>query len=165
MEDLVAKEKKRAILRVINSLKTQFNIDSKEIVELIVQSEGSYVPVEIFADRSLSSLQAIVKFLIENQGLTNTKVAKLLGRDTRTIWTTYNNAKKSKKSKFKIKVSEIAVPISLFQDRLLSVLEHIVNFLKNYGLSNHKIALLLKRSDTTISTVLKRVRVKGEKEK
>lgn len=52
------------------------------------------IPSFIFRDRSLAALEAVVVYLKDSQGLTYSQIAKLLNRDDRTIWTTYQRAKK-----------------------------------------------------------------------
>ena len=52
------------------------------------------IPSFIFRNRELAALEAIVFYLKETQGLTYSQIAKVLNRDDRTIWTTYQRAKK-----------------------------------------------------------------------
>ena len=63
-----------------------------------MQSYSSYsIPVSILQDRNLSVLENIASYLKDTFGLTYHKVAVLLNRDDRTIWTVYQRAKKKKK--------------------------------------------------------------------
>lgn len=55
------------------------------------------LPSYIFRDRSLSVLEAMVEYLKEKENLTFHRIAKLLNRDDRTIWTCYDRAKKKRK--------------------------------------------------------------------
>lgn len=52
------------------------------------------IPTFIFRDRDLAALESVVVYLKDSHGLTYAQIAKLLNRDDRTIWTTYNRAKK-----------------------------------------------------------------------
>ncbi len=61
-------------------------------------SEKYTVPISVFADRTLASLEAIVEFLKENYGLSYHEIAELLHRDDRTIWTCYHRAKKKREA-------------------------------------------------------------------
>ena len=54
------------------------------------QEEVILIPSNIFKDRSLSVLEAIVKYLKEKRNLTYHQIAELVDRDDRTIWTVYN---------------------------------------------------------------------------
>ncbi len=61
-------------------------------------------------------------------------------------------------------ISPIDIPSNIFQDRSLSVLEIMVEYLKEQkGLSYHEIAILLNRDDRTIWTVYSRVKKKRSK--
>jgi len=52
------------------------------------------IPSYIFKDRTLSVLEAIVKYLKEDRMLLYHDIAVLLKRDDRTIWTVYSRVKK-----------------------------------------------------------------------
>jgi DNA-directed RNA polymerase specialized sigma24 family protein len=52
------------------------------------------IPSFIFRDRSLAALESVVVYLKDSQGMNYAQIAKLLNRDDRTIWTTYQRAKK-----------------------------------------------------------------------
>ena len=52
------------------------------------------VPTFIFKNRDLAALEAIVIYLRDTHGYNYAQIAKLLNRDDRTIWTTYQRAKK-----------------------------------------------------------------------
>jgi hypothetical protein len=54
------------------------------------------------------------------------------------------------------------VPINIFKDRKLSILERLSSYVKdNYELSYHQIALALGKNDRTIWTVVNRAKKKG----
>jgi len=115
------------------------------------------VPISILKNRKLSSLELIIKFLREEAGLSNAAVASLLGRSQQVCWTTYNNTRKKLPAKLVFKFSRYDIPVRIFRDKKLSVLEAIVVFLKDeFRLSYHEIAVLLKRDDRTIWTVYDR---------
>ncbi|MBD3163717.1 hypothetical protein GF323_00790 [Candidatus Woesearchaeota archaeon] len=50
-------------------------------------------PAAIIKDRRYSVLESIVKFLREHHSLAYTRIAGLLNRDQRTVWTAYNRTK------------------------------------------------------------------------
>ena len=57
--------------------------------------------------------------------------------------------------------AEINIPLSIFDDRRLGVLESLVSYLRdNLSLKNSEIARLLNRDDRTIWTVYNRVQKK-----
>ena len=53
-----------------------------------------------------------------------------------------------------------SVPVSIFKDRSLSILESLVYYLKNSGMSLKEISVLIKRDQRTIWTVLHRAQGK-----
>lgn len=55
---------------------------------------GTSIPIDILRDRDVSALEAIVRYLKEEQKLTYSQIAQLLNRDDRTVWTTYKRAAK-----------------------------------------------------------------------
>ncbi len=61
------------------------------------------------------------------------------------------------------KKDNLTMPLNLFKERKLSMLETIVLFLKNKGLPNKDIAKFLNRSQKTISCVLCRIKNKSSK--
>ncbi|MFC1728656.1 hypothetical protein ACFLZ7_04320 [Nanoarchaeota archaeon] len=61
-------------------------------------------------------------------------------------------------------IEELEVPLSLFRDRSISVLEALSEHLKDKkGLSYHEIAVLLNRDDRTIWTCYNRAKKKRNK--
>lgn len=52
------------------------------------------IPSFIFRDRSVSVMEALVKYLKEEQHLSFAQIATLLNRDDRTIWTVYDRARR-----------------------------------------------------------------------
>ena len=68
--------------------------------KFVIKKTKFWIPVEIFSDKKLSALEAIVSYLKEEFSLTYHEIALLLKRDDRTVWTVYQRArKKNVKSK------------------------------------------------------------------
>jgi len=145
-----------ALKSLINYLKNERGVSSKEIIELIKNGKKPKdvkIPVPIFNNK-LSSLETIVKYLKENVNLKYSEIAKLLNRNDRTIWTTYSNSKKKLPKKFAVKGNKFFIPVSVISNRSLSVLESIVSYLKkDCNLKYSQIALMLHRDQRTIWTV------------
>lgn len=53
-----------------------------------------YIPTSAFRDRKLKVLEALVKYLKEQQQLNYSQIGRLLNRNPRTIWTAYQKAKR-----------------------------------------------------------------------
>ncbi|MAG08632.1 hypothetical protein CMO89_04110 [Candidatus Woesearchaeota archaeon] len=119
----------------------------------LAERDNIQVPIHIFAGK-LSTLEAVVKYLKERLGLRYREISRLLGRDERTIWTTYQKAIKKQKKTFSAKKAEINIPLKIFRNRRLSPLESLVFFLLySLNLKNHQVCVLLNKKPSTISTI------------
>ena len=120
-----------------------------------------YLPISIFNNDSLSALETITKFIKEEIGLSFREIGILLNRDERTIWGAYHSSMEKLPKRFIIENHNFGVPIPVIQDRSVSVLEAITEYLKeNLNLRYCQIAPLLNRNDRTIWTVYKRAKKK-----
>ena len=160
------KEEKAAEQRLLSTLEylKRQGLSSEEVFELVNKflkvpvKEEVKVPISVFNNDYLSSLENIVKYLRENLLLTFKQIAVLTNRNEIALAVTYRNAKKKLETKFVISaISPYSIPVSILKDRKLSVLENIVSYLKDtFGLTYHNIAVLLNRDDRTIWTVYQR---------
>lgn len=74
------------------------------------------VPINIFAERKLSVLENLTKYLRETKNLKLINIANITGKDRRLIWTVYNRAKKKElETKRKIRFTDISYPIKLIE--------------------------------------------------
>ncbi len=146
---LSAEEKLNLLVSLVESIKNQQPVSGRE----------EAVPIGAFSS-TLGSLETIVKYMHENLKLRFVKIAELLGRSSKTIWATYHKACKKTPSPFVISDFSIMVPVSVFTDRKYSILESLVSYLKSLGLQNHKIALLIKRDDSTVWAVYEKAKKK-----
>lgn len=127
-------------------------------------SEDILMPVSIFR-KGLSGLEAISKYLKDNLGLRFCDIASMINRDDRTIWNAYSSAKKKceeeAEEEFLVEESNYSIPLSMFNDRMLSVLEIITCYLKeSFGLKYSEIASLINKNDRTVWTVYNRAQKK-----
>jgi hypothetical protein len=115
-----------------------------------------YVPSCIF-NTKLSSYETIVKFLKEAYGLGFQEIAQLLGKKRQSAWRAYQTASNLFKQSFEVTNLSYPIPVSIFRHSKLSLLETIVQFLRdNYKLTNSEISALLMRDERNILTVHKR---------
>ncbi|MDP7140953.1 MAG: hypothetical protein QF506_01190 [Candidatus Woesearchaeota archaeon] len=120
---------------------------------LLAERDNIQVPNHIFKGK-LSTLEAVVKYLKEKLGLRYREISKLLRRDERTIWTTYQKAIKKQKKAFSAKKAEVNIPLKIFKNRNLSPLESVVFFmLHSLNLKNQDVCRLLNKRPSTISTI------------
>ena len=161
--DLIEKR----LLNTLEYLKQQ-RLSSEDIIRLVSKflkvpaKEEVKVPISIFKNDYLASLENIVKYLRENLLLSFKQIAELTNRNEIALAVTYRNARKKLETKFVVtEISPYSIPVSILQDRSLSVLENIVAYLKDtFGLNYHSIAVLLNRDDRTIWTVYQRAKKK-----
>ncbi len=140
----------KAIQKELRTIDEAILIKEQQIIEKVT--------VSIFATK-LSPAEALVKWLKENNNLRYTEIARMLNRDVRGIWVTYQNTKKKHSATFK--PSQIYIPLSTFNDRSRSILEHLVLYLKDQqGLDLTTISTLLNKHRNTIATTYKRGRRK-----
>lgn len=156
----LASDKSFQILKLaIEEIKQKYNLSSNEILSLVEEKKVAkeiLIPVSVF-ENDLSALEAVCKYLKEELELSHNKIASLLNRNHRTIWTTYNNAIGKLKEKLIVKETRYFVPASVFADRKLSVLEAIVSYLRErYKLRYSDIALLLNRDERNVWSVYSR---------
>tara|TARA_Y100000294_G_C8497685_1_gene313465 strand:- start:428 stop:910 length:483 start_codon:yes stop_codon:yes gene_type:complete len=153
---------KREIISSFNSLSRDEKIELLHswILSLKEKPSKEIVPISIFDNDKLSTFEALVKYMKENLKLRFVVIASLLNRSDKTIWTTYNKARKKFPKEFDSVVSDINIPIDSFSDRKFTIFESLVAYLKNYGLTNHEIAVKLHRDDRTIWSVYDRAKKK-----
>ena len=156
--DLIEKK----LLDTLSSLREQ-GLSSEQILEIVNKSlkipakEEVKVPLSAFKNDYLGSLETIVKYLRENLLLSFKQIASLTNRNEIALAVTYRNARKKMPEKFAEELSPYSIPVSILQNRSLSVLENVVSYLKDtFGLNYHKVALLLNRNDRTVWTVYQR---------
>ena len=160
-------EIEKKLLDTFTYLKGQ-GLSAEEILNLankllkIQVKEEVKVPISVFKNDYLSSLENIVKYLRENLLLSFKQIGFLTNRNEIALAVTYRNAKKKMEAKFVIEeLSPYSIPVSILQDRNISVLENVAAYLKDtFGLTYHAIAVLLNRNDRTIWTVYQRAKKK-----
>ncbi len=148
----------------MHELKYKHFVTEDEILRLFSIKAIAEVelPVSIFDNKELSALESICKYLKEELKLRYSEIANLLNRDQRTVWVTYSNALKKRKEKLVVRESEYKIPVSIFKDRKLSVLEAIVAYLKdNYNLRYVEISKLLNRDERNIWGVYDKAKKKA----
>ena len=154
--DLSKEDKIELISHLLDELKRLHHVSEQEI---LYKKEIS-IPVGVFANDTLSSLEAVVKYLKEDMKLKFSKIARLLNRSNKTIWATYHSSIKKMPSSFGAISREIMIPASAIANRSFSTLESIVGFVKDLEHTNHEVAVMLHLDDRTIWTVYDRVKRK-----
>ena len=148
---------------LFSRLKSLSKPEKLEVISFLTeQLKENVIPLFIFKNDSLSALEAIVKYLKEEHNLSYVEISRLLNRSNKTIWITYQRAKKKMPKKL-VGKSQILIPVEIFQNRKFSVLESLASYLKQeQGISYKEIAKLINRNYRTILTVYRRFRKKNE---
>ena len=154
--ELSKESKIELVSHLVNEIKKVHNVSEREIFG----KKEPDIPVGVFSNDILSSLEAIVKYLKEEQKLGFSKIGRFLNRSIKTIWATYHNAAKKMPSGFGHVSGSIMIPVSAISNRSFSTLESIVGFIKDLEYSNHEVAVMLNLDDRTIWTVYDRVKKK-----
>ncbi|MDO8528299.1 MAG: helix-turn-helix domain-containing protein, partial [Nanoarchaeota archaeon] len=146
--------KKELLQVIIEKLKDNYNISRKEIIETI-SKEDIEIPVSIFS-KEIGALESVTKYMKENLNMNYHEIARELGRDERTIWTSYKKAKEKQKEPIKINEDAVFMPVSIFKNKKLTILESIILHLKEKGMKYSEIAELLNRDQRNIWTIYSR---------
>jgi hypothetical protein len=156
-------------LSIIKSISQKHNIDIRQLGELLKNRERYIcIPVGLFRSK-LGPLETVVRYLKDILGYNFAQISRLLFRDETTIWTSYKNSVKKNEvivdleladidmKKLKLKKEDLIVPLSVFSERKLSVLEALCLYLREtFGLSYHVIGEIVERNERTIWTVVNR---------
>jgi len=148
--------KEEIIKVIIERLKKKYKINRKEIVEIIRENKELIIPITIFS-KELGALESLTKYMKENLNMNYKEIAEELNRDERTIWTAYKKASEKQKATREIKETKIFLPISIFKNEKLTILESIILYLKEKGMKYIEIAKLLDRDQRNIWTIYSRV--------
>ncbi len=153
---------KEAINKISKEDLVRFILDNKKISkeELLnlMQQSLEQVPLSIFTTK-LHPLEAITRFMKEKARKRTNEIACILNKRPSSISEAYKN---SRTKKFKIKKTGIFIPLSEFKSNpKLSILEVVVQYLRNKNLKFTEIAELLKRNPKTIWTVYNRAKKKN----
>ena len=161
----MAKEPEKGKDSVLSSFKSLSQEEKIELLFSLVMSlkekkDSDLIPVSIFDNEKLSILEALVKYMKENEGMKFSKIASALNRSGKTIWATYQKAAEKMPIPFSVSDSKMRIPFSNFSNREFTPLESLVSFLKDKGMSNHEAAVAIRRDDRTVWTVWDRVKRK-----
>ena len=136
-------------------LKQQHPQTLKKIIKEFEKDQKQIqIPLSVFQHPKLSALESLCKYLKEERLLRFSEIANLLNRDDRTVWKTYDNAIKKKKSHFAIPPASRTIPLALLTQRPLTILESLILYLKDDQTKSTKdiASLLLKKPKTVWAT-------------
>ena len=153
--------------RLIAAFQVKYGIPEKKVLSFIEKNkklkllESIEIPVSLFSETKLSSLEAITVYLRERKKLRFSEMDSLLNRNQIALSTSYRCAKKKEKETVFPKRSNYFIPCTIFANHSFSVLEHIVHYLQTkYHLSVKEISAILRKDISTIWTISYRVQTK-----
>ncbi|MBU2523167.1 MAG: hypothetical protein KKE23_02660, partial [Nanoarchaeota archaeon] len=154
---LKRRKKKKELIDLLNEqLREKYGVSMNEIASLVKEKAGrreklETVPIGIFKNSQMGPAENLVKYMKENHKMKFSEIASAINRNDRTIWVTYQNA--SEKMKDKLKAEGIDIPVSIFKDRRLSILESLIIYLRENNLKHVEIANMLGKDQRNISTM------------
>jgi len=167
LDSLCSKDPHGLTKLVLQYYHQRYHLSASDVFEMFSKEEHSvsniFVPATLFST-NLSPAESLVVYLKDHLEFKFSEIAKLIGRDERSLWGNYNRAKQ--KGELVIEKSPYLIPLEIFADRSLSVLEHVVFYLKeNYNLNIQTISKLLNKKSTTIWSVFNRIKQKSKQSK
>ena len=153
-------EKQNIAKLLIKEIKNRYNLTNPQISKLTTTPKT--IPLNIFSTK-LGALEAITKYLKENINLPYIQIAKLLNRNQKTIWTAYH--KSQQKHPTALTIKEQQIPIQIFKNKKLTILEALILHLRKQNLKYIEISELLNRDQRNIWTIYSRTKekLKGNK--
>ncbi len=139
---------------MIKQITTRTQLNKTQIYELVNPRKEIRVPLGIFQEE-LGGLEAIVKYLKENMGMSYAEIGKTIKRDERTIWNSYNKACEKNKESYTIKESEMMIPLETFNNEKLTILETLITTLRKQGMSYAEIGRKIGRDQRNVRTIAK----------
>jgi DNA-directed RNA polymerase specialized sigma24 family protein len=152
--DEISASDKHALSEILNNarkISKKYNISEEDVFKLS-QENAKAIPLSVLCS-NLAPLEAAVSYLKDTSGFSINEISKLLGRDYKNIWATYNNAKKRKLNAKKCseESKKILIPIDAFSNPNRGIFESAVLFLKGtLGMKYSRIAKITGRDQRTI---------------
>jgi hypothetical protein len=110
------------------------------------------IPLAIYEDRHIGVLEATVRYMRDTYSMRLIDIARLLNRDSRTVWMAYSKARLKQKSTAVLgKIDAVTIPCMIFADRRIGPLEAVVFYAHDkMDMKFSEIAAVLKRDYSTI---------------
>lgn len=137
---------------VVGEINRQYNLTPLQLLEIV--QEELHIPLVLFNDRRLGVLETLVKYMKENLGMKYVEIARILNRDNRTIWATYDKATKKVPTGLP-EAQGYLIPINIFANRKQGVLQVLAKYAyQKLDLTYSQTAKLLNRDPRTIWCVV-----------
>jgi hypothetical protein len=156
-------EKEELVLQISKLVGSLSAEEKKAIFDTILINEKKGMPISIFK-ANISALAIIIKYFREIQKKAFKEISQILNRKQSTLYNTYYKSRSKCKEKLDDSDYSITIPPNIFKNRKYSILESLVEYLKDkQNLSLTQISKLLGKKYSTIKTVYWRYNKKREK--
>ncbi|MFH1439318.1 MAG: hypothetical protein ABIG89_02050, partial [Candidatus Woesearchaeota archaeon] len=151
------------MIKLVNSyksLKDKYKSEFDDVINILDKDVS--IPFDVFVSgRNL--LESLSCYLVDSLDYSFDEISLLLNRNIKIVTKAYNSKKKTEDKSclnniYSTKsLHSIKVPLVLFRSRSLSMMEHLVKYLKeSYNLKFSQIAKLLNKDQRTIWTIYMR---------
>lgn len=163
MSDSPQKDALNILKLILEHLQTHYNIAPEEAIKLMhVRNEVS-VPLSIFERFELTFLEALVKYLHENQNMRFSDIARSLDKNPVSIHGCYKKSKTKHPNQFSPDLGKGEIPLAIFTNKKFTISESLVHYLSQEKRMRYiDIAQLLHRDSRTIWSLAKRALKKNE---
>ncbi len=139
-------ENAKAILR---------RLDKNQLIDYIIEllakrSQEDKIPISVLATKKLGAFEATVKYLKEDRGWKNNRIAGILNRSQQAVWTSYSNSKNKHRARLVLKTSDNDIPLRLLSGKESILRTAIIYLHEQQSISFSEIAQLLNRDKKTI---------------
>jgi hypothetical protein len=149
----------KAVGLMAEELKDKYELSREDLIKALGLDKKESIPVTIFS-KKLGGLEALCKYLKENLGMSYHEIAEQIMRDDRTVWTAYKKASEKKKEKIKAEDTKTLIPLSIFKDKDLTILEAIIIHLREKKIKYSEIGKMLERDPRNVQSIYTRARKK-----
>ena len=84
-----------------------------------------------------------------------------MNRDQRTIWTAYNKATEKQKELIRVRETEIFIPLSVINNRKMTILESVIIYLRERNMKYSEIAKLIGRDQRNVRAIYNKGKIKN----
>ncbi|MCK5450105.1 DUF285 domain-containing protein [Candidatus Pacearchaeota archaeon] len=146
----------------VEEIRKKYRI-SRKAIRNIEGMKAVSIPIAIFSEK-IGGLEAITKYMRENLRMSYSEIGLELKRDQRTIWSSYNRAIAKNDEFLEVSDDDTCVPITILENRNLTVLESLVSYLHENKMKYSEIGKMLNRDQRNIWTIssraMKKINVK-----
>jgi DNA-binding transcriptional regulator LsrR (DeoR family) len=148
----------RSTIELFKALATELSEKygySEAAIVALVKPEEHAIPATAFAN-NLTPFETVCRYL-EQQGISQTHISKLLGRAPSVIKRTLEHSRDKQKGTLRVTNTPYTVPATLFADKSRTPATQLCTYLtQQYGLTQTQIAKLVGLNPRTVWTILHR---------